>query len=71
MFFAPRWIGSKTPLFEPWRNLRLAVPLAILGGIFFGVTATFEFRLFHWPLSLVSTVLVFFLIAVRLFFAKN
>lgn len=47
MFFVPRWISSRTPLFEPWKNLRLALEAAVLGGIFFGVIATFEFRLFH------------------------
>lgn len=47
MFFVPRWISFRTPLFEPWKNLRLALEAAVLGGIFFGVIATFEFRLFH------------------------
>ena len=66
MFFLPRWISSRTPLFEPWKDLRLALPLAVYGGIFFGVVDTFEFRLFHWPLSLVSVVLVLCLIALGL-----
>ena len=67
MFFVPRWISSRTPLFEAWKDLRLALGLAVFGGIFFGVIATFEFRLFHWPLSLVSVLLVLCLIALRLF----
>jgi len=67
MFFVPRWISSRTTLFEPWKDLRLALLLAVFGGIFFGVVATFEFRLFHWPLSLVSVMLVLCLIALRLF----
>ena len=67
MFFVPRWISSRTPLFEPWKDLRLALLLAVFGGIFFGVLATFEFRLFHWPLSLVSVMLVLCLIALRSF----
>ena len=67
MFFVPRWISSRTPLFEPWKDLRLALPVAVFCGIFFGVVATFEFRLFHWPLSLVSVMLVLCLIALRLF----
>jgi hypothetical protein len=57
MFFVPRWINSRTPLFKPWKDLRLALSLAAIGGIFSGVVATFEFRLFHWPLSLVSVML--------------
>jgi len=67
MFFVPGWISSRTPLFEAWTDLRLALGLAFFGGIFFGVVATFEFRLFHWPLSLVSVLLVLCLIALRLF----
>jgi hypothetical protein len=67
MFFVPRWISTRTPLFEPWKDLRLALELAVFGGIFFGVVATFEFRLFHWPLSLVSVLLVLCLITLRLF----
>jgi hypothetical protein len=66
MFFVPRWISSHVPLFEPWEDLRLALPLAVFGGIFFGVVATFELRLFHWPLSLVSAMLMLCLIALRL-----
>jgi hypothetical protein len=66
-FFVPRWISSRTPLFEPWKDLRLALSLAVFCGIFFGVAATFEFRLFHWPLSLVSVMLLHCLIAIRLF----
>jgi hypothetical protein len=65
MFFVPRWIGSRTSLFKPWKDLRLALSLAVFGGIFSGVVATFEFRLFHWPLSLVMLMLC--LIAIRLF----
>jgi hypothetical protein len=67
MFFVPRWISSRAPLFEPWKDLRLALPLAVWGGTFSGVVATFEFRLFHWPLSLVIVMLVLCLIVLRLF----
>lgn len=63
MFFVPRWIGSRAPLFEPWKDLRLALLLAVFGGIFFGLVATFELRLLHWPLSLVSVMLALCLIA--------
>jgi hypothetical protein len=70
MFFFPRWMSLRTPLFEPWRNLRSALPLAVFSGIFFGVIGTFEFRLFHWPLALVSVILVFCLIALRLFLLR-
>ena len=67
MFFVPSWISSRTPLFKLWKDLRLALPLAVFGGIFFGVVATFEFRLYRWPLSLVGVMLVLCLIAIRLF----
>ena len=70
MFFVPRWISSRTPLFEPWKDLRRALPLAVVGGIFFGVVAPFGFRLFHWPLSIVTVTLVLCLIALRLFSRK-
>jgi hypothetical protein len=63
MFFVPRWISSRTPLFEPWKDLRRALSLAVVGGIFFGVVAPFGFRLFHWPLSIMTVTLVLCLIA--------
>jgi hypothetical protein len=71
MFFFSGWNSSRRPLFESWENLRFALLRAVFAGIFYGVVATFEFRLFHWPLSLVSVMLVFCLIALRLFSRFN
>ncbi len=70
MFFLPRWISSRRPLFEPWKDSRFALLSAVFAGILFGVVATFEFRLFHWPLSLVSVMLALCVIALRLFSRK-
>jgi len=67
MFFLPRWISSRTHLFAPWKDFRAALLLAVWGGLYFGMVATFEFRLFHWPLALVTVILMLGPIALRLF----
>lgn len=67
MFFLPRWISSRTQLFQPWKDFRTALRLAVWGGLYFGMVATFEFRLFHWPLALVAVILMLGPIAFRLF----
>jgi len=69
MFFGPRWLSSRTSLYKPWKNLRLAVTVATFSGIFFGLSSTFELRLFQWPLSLLSMILALSLVSVRLFWS--
>jgi hypothetical protein len=67
MFLVPRWLSSRVSSYKAWKNLRFAIPFATFGGIFGGLFSTFELRLFHWPLSLLSIILVASLFVVRLF----
>jgi hypothetical protein len=71
MFIVPRWLSSRISWYKPWKNLGLAITFAIFSGIFFGLFATFELRLFQWPLSLLTIIFVFSLISVRLFWRPS
>jgi len=71
MFIVPRWLSSHTALFGQWKSLRLAITFAIFSGILFGLLATFELRLFQWPLSLLSVIFVFCLIGAHILLRPN